>query len=489
MNNETIDKQSINKPTDKPFSRDSLFKKIYNNQIVQLSIMSAIAAAFLCTCFLYAFKNSIAFPIINTCLLLSTFFIFNGRYRMYSLFFAIPFVIFFNYKPLGIGSFFSYSIIFYSIIVIVELFFRKERDLGQKIDRNRLIAVLFLTFYSIIFTTFNSGFYGVFKTISIFAYIACVSLFFFDRKGKKNLTALILTIGISLLIANCLAYLILFILKGNTAIQFLERFTSRDYAIHYQANNASFRFPGLTNDPNYLGFYTLLLTSVVIMSFKRLKLKVLIVIVMVLLQAFPIIGESKNYFFTALISILAFIIYMMFKKKNGVFIGAGILLVCLGVLIIFGNSLLLPILLRIINVDSRDGFLNSFTTGRTTIQLMYFNEYITNPSSFLIGKGFNSLLNNASAHSVFVMSFWYFGIIGTFLYYYWILTFFKISKLKEKKLFIAPLFIMFICAMSLDYISYSEMFLFILYLCALSINNYEGKNAINEGNRKYEISI
>ena len=467
-------------------------KKKISSHIIEIILIITIGVAFLLSSTLYAFKNSIVFPITNLCLLILCFFIYNGKYRLYALFFSMPFIIFFNYKPLGIGSFYSYSIILYCILIFIELLIDKNRRIDNISSVKRVIIVLILAVYSIFITLINSGLNSVIRTISIFAYIGSISFFFFDKKAKKELSTLILLISFSLLIANVLACIILFFIKGDVAVQFLERFMNKAYVIHYKANNSSFRYPGLASDPNYLGFYTLLLTSVVVISFKRLKFKIPIVIITLLLQVFPLVGESKNYFLVIVLLAIVVSLYLL-KIKNGVFISIGVLGISLIVLLVFGNSLLLPVLLRLINIDTRDGFLNAITTGRTSIQIMYFNEYLTNPVSFLFGKGFNSLLNNASAHNVYVMTFWYFGIFGTFLFYYWIFTFLPLSKIKSGKILMFPLFIMAIYALSLDYVSYSEMFLFILFLCYLSITNYQSySNTQSSNNRSHlyhEITI
>ena len=422
------------------------------NRIIGPIVMCSMLITFLGCCCFYAFKASVVFPIINSLLLIASFFLFKGKYRLYSFFLSMPFIVFFNYKPWGIGSFYSYAVIIYCILIVIEFFLNKNKKVENTKDFRRVVIVLMLALYSIILTLINGGISGVIKTISIFSYIGCVSLFFFDYKSKKDLSVLILLIGVSLLIANVLACFILFFIKGDIAVQFLERFASKSYALHYKANNASFRYPGLANDPNYLGLYTLLITSVVAISFKKLRFKVPILIITLLIQIFPLIGESKNYFLVVIL-IGLIIAFSMLWRKNGVFISVGILSVGL-IILILGNSILLPTILRLINIDSRDGFLNALTTGRTSIQLMYFNEYLSHPTSLLFGRGFNTLLNDASAHSVYVMSFWYFGIFGTILYYYWVFSYMPFSKFKKNKILLMPLLIMVVYALSLDYISY-----------------------------------
>ena len=303
-----------------------------NKGFLTLTLLEKITVLFMCSLFLfscvaYSIKNSLVFPIINSILLLASFFLFKGKYRLYSLFFSMPFIVFFNYKNLKIGSFYSYLIVVYCLLIFIEFFIQKRKTINKG-ELKRMIIIGFIAFYSLILTLFFSGISGAIKVVSIFAYMIGVSLFFFDKKANKNLSVLILLIALGMLIANILACFLLFIVKGNIAIQFLERFANKSYVLHYQANNASFRYPGLVNDPNYLGFYTLILTAIVVINFKKLKFKVLIAIVTLLLQIFPIIGESKNYFLVVVIMASLGALWFL-KMKRGPLISTSILVASL----------------------------------------------------------------------------------------------------------------------------------------------------------------
>ena len=464
------------------FSSSNLEKNKYKILLIIFLFMLSIVSFFL-----YIKTYFVLFPIINAVILLSYLFIYRGKYRIYALYLYLPFITFFNYKPLKIGSFFSYIIIIYCLVIIIETLFSREKI--ENLDKKRILTGLTLAFISLFLSLIFSGINGFVKSISIFAYIMSISFLAIDKKASKNLSILILISAISLLAANILACFVIYVLKGEMASSFIKNFLADTYYRQYLANNGSFRYPGLSSDPNYLGMYVLVLSAVFLINYKKINYRGYIAAIIAILQIFPIIGASRNYLI-CLLGLISFLCLYYMKTNNfGWAISIVIMTTILLLFLVFSNTSLSSVLLRIVNIDQRNGILNSLSSGRTDLQSFYLSDYISHPFSFIIGKGFGkSLLNGDSAHSIYVMSFRYFGIFGTILYYSYILSFvdFEISK-KNKVLFV-PLIIIAVYGLTLDYISYSEMLLFIIFIYSLSFTK-KLDNLPTEENLYYEISI
>ena len=432
---------------------------------LQVYIFSALFALFLVSSILYIYKENVIFPIINFVILFSHLILYKGKYRIYALFLYVPFIVFFNYKPLNIGSFFSYFVLLYCLIVLIENLIKK--DSFTNIEFRRITICLFLFIYVAILTLIYANIKELPRLISIFGYIFSIGFFIIDFKSSKNFEKIVFLITFGFLIANLIACFIFYIVKGNIATTFLKRFVSEKYAQQYNNPNSSFRYPGLSGDPNYLGFYVLFLSAIVLVNIKKLNHKPIFVVLVLLLQIFPIVGQSKNYIICFIAFVIAFCTIISFKNKYGLLITASTLAALLMALIL-SQSFLAPVILRFINLDFRNGFINAMTTGRFNIQLSYFNKFLSDPSSFIIGRGFGSLYNDASAHNIYVMSIWYFGIFGSFIYVLYIISFINIKSLKINKFNLLPLIIILVCGLSLDFISYAEMFIFLLFTYYLS---------------------
>ena len=283
----------------------------------------------------------------------------------------MPFVIFFNYKPLGLGSFYSYIILIYDLIAIIEAIFRKEKL--SELQKRRLIIGIILAFYSLLLSLLFSDLKGTIKTVSIFGYLLSISLLAIDNKAYKKIGHLIALLIVSFFLSNALAYGVLYVLKGDIALSFLKNFLPEVYYLKYISTNNSFRFPGLSSDPNYLGMYTLVLTALYALNFKKVPFKFALLVFVLGLHFFSLYGSSRNYILASAISLLILGVFYLIKFKYGWMVSTFICLAGLIVFFIFGNSLIAPVLLRSINIDTRFGFLASLTSDRSTLQTYYFS--------------------------------------------------------------------------------------------------------------------
>ena len=201
-----------------------------------------------------------------------------------------------------------------------------------------------------------------------------------------------------------------------------------------------------------------------------------------MLQIFPFLGASRNYFVCLILMIVIATFMMAIKMKKGWIASIAIYTTLLIVFLFLGDSLLSKVLLRIISVDERESLINSLLSGRASLQERYLSDYLLHPDSFIFGRGFgNSLLSGDSAHSVFVMSFRYFGIIGTVLYYYYISSFVDFEVCKDNKLLVVPILLLLIYGITIDYISYSEMTLFLLFIYSQSFFGIPKRNEKSVG--------
>ena len=435
----------------------------------KLYILGLFFTLFIVSSCLYVIKYSIIFPIINASILFVHLFIFKGKYRIYAFVTYIPFIIFFNYKPLGIGSFYTYTILIYCFFVLLDLFvYDFEYD---KKDVQKLILCVFLGLYTILISFIFSRLSGFIKSASVTGYTISIAFMCLDKRAGKDKSLLLLLISSSFLLSNFISYSILYIIKGDIAVSFLSNFIGEIYLKKYLDTNNSFRYPGLFADPNYLGFYSLMMLAIYISFFKSLRFKIPSLIIISANQVFTLFGESRNYLVCLIIVIVILMVCLLIKVKNGWLIalgGCGALLV---VSLTLGNSILAPTILRIVNIDKRTGLLAALTSDRTTLQQLYLSYYLQNPLVFIFGKGIDyPYIDYTSAHSTFVMTFWYFGIIGTALYYIYLLLFLNFNNIKKTFLYLLPLVVIIMYGFTLDFVTSSEAFLLTYFIYSLFIN-------------------
>lgn len=438
------------------------------------------------------------FPILNFAILVSSLFVYGGKYKNLLFLFSASFSIFFNIKQISIGSLFSYSVLMYVLLGIINLI--KHKKILDKYYLKRIAYISIFSAYALILCFILSGFGGFVKMFSQCGYLAFIFIFICTEKNASSIKTSIIVMALGLLLSNILSCFILYILKGDIAINFLKTFMSDVYVKGYTNSNISFRYPGLFGDPNYLGFNTILLTILFAANFKQFRHKILALALFVSLHLFAIIGMSKNYLIALVIIALVLLLRITFNNKYGIYYFLGTLVISL-ILFVALEGVLLPTIKRFVFLDTREGFLNAITTERSTLVSYYLSEFLRRPSSFIIGNGiWKSMLDSgSSSHNIYISLFWYFGLFGTLFYILYFCSLLNFKVIKKDFYSIVFLFVVAFYGLSLDFSTNAIFYFFCFSLFGVYVKNlaksYIGKKTVNDLCRKenryefYKIDI
>ena len=235
-----------------------------------------------------------------------------------------------------------------------------------------------------------------------------------------------------------------------------------------------YRFKGLARDANYFATYSLIL----LFGSKKLYLRLISLI-------FGLLSTSKMFLLLLVLGIflkMIFIIWDIILNKRRInmkrlYLQISIFLI---LIIIFAYSGLLQIIydkyiFRFLEYD--------FTTGRFEIQIKYISQMLSDPISFLFGRGLKYRLfysvpfakeANMIAHNTYLDIMLGFGVIGFIIFIY---MFYKICKqyLCKNKDSIILLIVFLLNLLALSYLS-ADLFAFILLLIMLSFKERRLEN-------------
>lgn len=448
--------------------------KFINNKFTFFSLL----VLNLVLCLIYSITNfGISIPIINAAVFALSIFILNPRYRIYLLLFFVSFAKFFTAHDLNIGSFYSYILLLYDALILIVSCFQK------KISFKKMIISGCLAIYVFVISLVENQFAGFFKSVSFIGYVFAVLSFESDSYAKKDITGLISTMLCGIALSNILAFFIIYCMDKNIAINFLNTFIASKYANAFIADNGSFRYPGIVGDPNFLGLYVLFLTAIVVVFYKKLHFKPLIVTLTIFIQVFAFLGLSKTYILVFVVLFALLLVYLVFKKRNLIYFVVPILLVTFFFLVLIKSSLFQSLINRFLFADMRNGFLYAFTTQRSALQSAYCSRLLSDPLHLLFGAGIAGDELFKSAHNFYIMLIWDFGIVGSALYLLYFSSFLKLKQLLFNKFLLLPLIVIFIYGFSLDFVLYSE----IIYFSFFILSNY--KNVFVDSFEYSEVSI
>ena len=426
--------------------------KFINNKFTFFSLL----VLNLVLCLIYSITNfGISIPIINAAAFALSIFILNPRYRIYLLLFFVSFAKFFTAHDLNIGSFYSYILLLYDALILIVSCFQK------KISFKKMIISGCLAIYVFVISLVENQFAGFFKSVSFIGYVFAVLSFESDSYAKKDITGLILTMLCGIALSNILAFFIIYCMDKNIAINFLNTFIASKYA----------------------NLYVLFLTAIVVVFYKKLHFKPLIVTLTIFIQVFAFLGLSKTYILVFVVLFALLLVYLVFKKRNLIYFVVPILLVTFFFLVLIKSSLFQSLINRFLFADMRNGFLYAFTTQRSALQSAYCSRLLSDPLHLLFGAGIAGDELFKSAHNFYIMLIWDFGIVGSAFYLLYFSSFLKLKQLLFNKFLLLPLIVIFIYGFSLDFVLYSE----IIYFSFFILSNY--KNVFVDSFEYSEVSI
>lgn len=241
------------------------------------------------------------------------------------------------------------------------------------------------------------------------------------------------------------------------------------------------RFAGLTYDPNFYGLFAIILSSffIIILFEEKNNLKERLVLwcSLVMLLIFGLYSMSKM-FLILYVCMIVFALIFSNKIKQAFFV----VLIIVGLYLYFDLSNVEVVNLIKYRLQNNDGTLNSYTTGRINLWLVYIKEISNDSKMFIIGRGINNgVVGGRAAHNTFLEVFSMFGLIGSIIFWSYIIQtfrYFNVSKTKVlRKL---PIILLVIGIFGLSVYSFNQTWL--LIVLAIFAAGGTNKNEIQYNN-------
>lgn len=235
-------------------------------------------------------------------------------------------------------------------------------------------------------------------------------LYFFDRDSIGDADELFLYFIAGVILASLTYYLD----SGFFRISRYKYEVGIYYAGMSEEEANLRRFAGLYNDPNYYSVNVIISMCLAVFLLHRRKIPMpLFALIMALCFYFVKETYSKSSFLMLAIPILAFLYSNKLGKRRILqfFSIAGISLVVIYLFLTDGGSAFGVIFKRL---STSGGDLNSLTTGRLKLWIIYLNDLWPHPMVVLFGRGINApLVNGVGTHNVYVQMLWNLGLVGS----------------------------------------------------------------------------
>lgn len=366
-------------------------------------------------------------------------------------------------------------------IIIRFIFYKGKFDF-----KNVILILIFLTYGVISLFLSNSPLFGLKRLINLLLwYFTIYVMIYFTQNdsyviiGKNYIFAMIL---------SCLVGLFSNKIPGMTLL--LTDTTISNSQIVTSVN----RFSGLWNDPNTYSIFiniglliAFLLYSVKSISFFKLMAYSII------LTFFALLSFSKM---SLLLSVFIWTYMILFNGKISFKqrLYVGLIFISLFIIIFsYFNDIFSVYLSRFIVRDGGTGVIDSLTTHRSTIWMMYIRSLNDSIFYWVFGNGIGSdLLNQRASHQTIIQIIYNIGIVGFVIYfvvYYSLIMKLQIivqgkvnlAKKKSNKISIIIISIPFIGCLFLDYF-FIENIYFLIYICFLF---YYSVNLIGNDNKDF----
>lgn len=176
------------------------------------------------------------------------------------------------------------------------------------------------------------------------------------------------------------------------------------------------RFAGLYADPNYYTVGIIISLCLLVVLFYRNQINMLFLfLISIPLVGFLIVTYSKSAIIMFFLPFGIFLYSLFKKKKYSSMIVLSLLMVMIVALALSGYVEIFDVVLnRIAQSETAEGVnINTLTTGRFDLWLMYFKYIVKNIGVSIFGCGISSgLLNGRAAHNTYLDVFYYLGICG-----------------------------------------------------------------------------
>ena len=160
----------------------------------------------------------------------------------------------------------------------------------------------------------------------------------------------------------------------------------------------------------------------------------LVVVVVLFLLYCGFLSGSKSFVLVSAMLLLMWVFSVLkMRGRGGLKI---VLLACFlwGMVYIATSAMFSSLIDVLVTRFATTRDLNSFTTGRIRLWNSYFNAIVSDVKVFFLGRGFTNIkINDRASHSTLIQIFYQFGLIGSPVLVYWIFSFYRNSRHKQKK--------------------------------------------------------
>ncbi|WP_281216821.1 hypothetical protein [Lysinibacillus capsici] len=305
---------------------------------------------------------------------------------------------------------------FYILLSILTLFLQK-----QGISKRLLLTYFLFAFYTVAVTIVSGGnLIAVLGFVLNYSVLFCAILTLDDKAYFRRYTYIYASGLLAASIVRLISYSI------PEIDHFIESMTIVNTV--KTMNSISTRFTGLDLDPNYFSLQVLIAMACLLVLFnldgKKEKKSI---VLLVILAFFGILTYSKMFIVTLIVFIMmTFVVFIRNNVKTAIKFSSFIVIICGGALYFFYEKLFEIYWIRFFGSGIST---DAITTGRVSSWSLFVNEILQNTKVFVLGAGFGtSFAKVKMAHTMYLSTPYYIGLIGIVLSVLYISSLYKVLR-------------------------------------------------------------
>lgn len=367
---------------------------------------------------------------------------------------------------------------FYILLSILTLFLQK-----QGISKRLLLTYFLFAFYTVAVTIVSGGnLIAVLGFVLNYSVLFCAILTLDDKAYFRRYTYIYASGLLAASIVRLISY----------AIPEIDHFIESMTIVNTvkTMNSISTRFTGLDLDPNYFSLQVLIAMACLLVLFnldgKKEKKSI---VLLVILAFFGILTYSKMFIITLIVFIMmTFVVFIRNNVKTAIKFSSFIVIICGGALYFFYEKLFEIYWIRFFGSGIST---DAITTGRVSSWSLFVNEILQNTKVFVLGAGFGtSFAKVKMAHTMYLSTPYYIGLIGIVLSVLYISSLYKVLRenvgimnrpgFQILSINAIPLYIMLIANIGLDSFV-MDYFPYHILLIMFALTMSKSKGAIMNG--------
>lgn len=418
----------------------------YGNANDQIETKQIIGYIFVAVLIVLGVKSNI-FTIMAFVILFLYFIFASDCKTVEALVFFLAFMNIFKLNPSS-TSLFTYL----QLIPITKILIKQHQ-----LQKNTFIMSSILALYAVMITIINGSSTSV--LIRFVVEVALLlALFGTDVYLSFSQRNLVIFYSLGVLVSSIFG-------KMNSILPEINSYLTVLY-VRIDSSTIAYRFSGLIANSNYYSIeVSVALACLLILYIKNLIGKSFYAISVPLI-IFGLMSQSKTFVISLILLALVYISYFS-THKNISRIFSGIIFALLA-LIAFSSvigSFVDLYFARFLDIFSEETTMSSFTTGRWDIWSYYIDEFSSSWSKTLLGYGLEANAQIGPAHNIFIQSIYCIGLIGSFIFVGWIISFRKCNR--DKRYIIVLIVLLGMRLFAANLLFYPNLYYYLLLLFVL----------------------